>query len=87
TYSYPRPEKAPKVTAHSHNNASNTGYFNLEWDAVPGATGYKVGVFNGYEYEYYRVGNVTNWSTYNQKIWPTKQQVEEGYFDMQNRGT
>ncbi|PGE85259.1 wall-associated protein [Bacillus pseudomycoides] len=87
TYSYPRPEKAPRVTAHSYNNASNTGYFNLEWDAVPGATGYKVGVFNGYEYEYYSVGNVTNWSTKDQKIWPTKKQIEEGYFEMQNRGT
>ncbi|MFD3446720.1 DNRLRE domain-containing protein [Microbacteriaceae bacterium 4G12] len=87
TYSYPRPNKEPRVKAYSYGDGSNTGYFNLEWDAVPGATGYKVGVFNGYEYEYYSVGNVTNWSTNGQKIWPTKAQIQGGHFEMQNRGT
>lgn len=64
------------ATINSDNN--NTGYFSLKWNPVDGATGYKVWIFNGLEYQAIKVGNVTEWSTKGQKIWPTQSEIENG---------
>ncbi|MBA2870486.1 RHS repeat-associated protein [Anoxybacillus calidus] len=74
TYS-PKPS-APTGTASGNGTNTGTGYVNLSWTPVPGATGYKVSIFNGKNYEDIDVGNVTSWSTKGKKLWPTPQQVQ-----------
>ncbi|WP_188388787.1 DNRLRE domain-containing protein, partial [Priestia taiwanensis] len=81
TYSYSQPT-GPTATTYSNGPGSGTGYFDVKWDAVPGATGYKVAIFNGYEYEYIPVGNVTSWSSKGKKLWPTKEEIEKGAFSL-----
>ncbi|WP_020059920.1 DNRLRE domain-containing protein [Bacillus sp. 123MFChir2] len=77
TYSYPKPNK-PRLSAYSNGIGSETGHINVNWDAVPGATGYRVGIFDGEDYNYYQVGNTTSWSTKDKKIWPNKEEVSRG---------
>ncbi|MDR4458788.1 hypothetical protein, partial [Bacillus tropicus] len=57
-----------------------TGYVTLKWDAVPEAAGYKVWIYKGKDYEAFEVGNKTNWTTQNEKIWPTKDEIEKGQY-------
>ncbi|EJQ36453.1 YD repeat (two copies) [Bacillus cereus BAG5X1-1] len=84
-YSYAKPNK-PRVQAHSNGSGSSSGHFNMQWDAVPGATGYKVAIFNGYDYEYIPVGNVTNWTTKDKKIFPTPEEIAQGHFEFHEDG-
>lgn len=72
--------QAPKADAYSNLKQKNTGYVHLKWEASPLATGYKVLVFNGKDYESFDVGNKTSWNTQNQKIWPTKAEIEAGKY-------
>ncbi|MCP1188559.1 DNRLRE domain-containing protein [Priestia flexa] len=53
-YHYPT-INAPTGTVGSNNNGS--GYANLSWNAVSGATGYRIKIFNGRTYETFDVGN------------------------------
>uniref|UniRef100_UPI0040444719 DNRLRE domain-containing protein n=1 Tax=Niallia sp. 03133 TaxID=3458060 RepID=UPI0040444719 len=71
-----------KAYAYSENDSVNKGrgWLDLSWDAVPGATGYKVLLLNGKEYEEFTVGNVTSWSTKGQKIWPTDAEIASGRY-------
>ncbi|WP_255293640.1 DNRLRE domain-containing protein [Bacillus wiedmannii] len=85
TYSYAKPNK-PRVQAYSNGSGSGSGHFNVQWDAVPGATGYKVAIFNGYDYEYIPVGNVTSWTTKDKKIFPTQQEIAQGHFEFHEDG-
>lgn len=72
----PQTPSAPTGTVHANDWApQGTGYVNLTWNPVAGATGYKVWIFNGHKYEAYDVGNVTNWSTRNRYIFPSRKQV------------
>ncbi|MED1303869.1 DNRLRE domain-containing protein, partial [Bacillus pacificus] len=84
-YSYAKPNK-PRVQAYSNGSGSNSGYLNMQWDAVPGATGYKVAIFNGYEYEEIPVGNVTSWSTKDKKVFPTQEEIAQGQFQLHDDG-
>ncbi|MEK4671553.1 DNRLRE domain-containing protein [Niallia sp. FSL R7-0271] len=56
------------------------GWLDIKWDAVAGAKGYKVLIYNGKDYESFNVGNVTSWSTKGQKIWPTSTEISAGKF-------
>ncbi|MFD4707947.1 DNRLRE domain-containing protein [Gottfriedia sp. NPDC058432] len=69
-YSIPVPPK-PEVTKVI-SNGNQTGYINLDWDPIPGATGYNVWIYNGKEYEKFPVGTATSFTTQNKGIWPTK---------------
>ena len=42
----------------------------LDWDAVKGATGYRVWVFDGNQYRVFNVGNTTSWNSSVAKIYP-----------------
>ncbi|PGZ99563.1 wall-associated protein, partial [Bacillus pseudomycoides] len=77
TYSYPKPNK-PRLSAYSNGMGSGTGHINVNWDAVPGAIGYRIGIFDGEDYNYYHVGNTTSWSTKDKKIWPSQDDVNRG---------
>ena len=71
-------DKAPSVKAYGNEINSATGYLDISWDAVPGAAGYYVAMFNGANYEYIDVGNVTSYSTKGKGIWPTPTEIENG---------
>lgn len=46
------------------------GYVVLNWSPVTGATGYKVWVFDGYQYRAFDVGNTSTWDSRVWRIWP-----------------
>ena len=83
TYTIP---KAETPTGNVFSNGDDTGYANLSWPAVKGATGYKVWVFNGSSYQDYSVGNVTSWSTKGKSIWPTSAEIGAGKYTLHTDG-
>ncbi|MFD3447575.1 DNRLRE domain-containing protein [Microbacteriaceae bacterium 4G12] len=85
TYSYPKPSK-PQVSSYSNGIGSGSGYLNIQWNPVNGANGYKIAIFNGYDYEYIDVGNVTSWSTKDKKIWPTASEIATGRYQLHKDG-
>lgn len=80
-----QPEKAIAKT-YSNGAGTGTGYIDLSWKAMPGATGYKVVIGNGYNYEYFTVGNVTSWSTKGKNIFPTKAELDKGLYRFHTDG-
>ncbi|MBC1373549.1 DNRLRE domain-containing protein [Listeria booriae] len=85
TYTYDKPEKAMIKTV-SNGVGTGTGAMNLTWDKVPGATGYKVIIGNGYNYEQFAVGNVTSWTTKGKGIFPTKAEIDKGLYTFHKDG-
>ncbi|WP_430534930.1 DNRLRE domain-containing protein [Listeria rocourtiae] len=85
TYTYAKPAKAT-VTTTSNGPGTGTGYMDLAWNAVPGATGYKVIISNGYNYQQFPVGNVTTWTSKGKKMFPTQAELDEGEFDFHTDG-
>jgi RHS repeat-associated protein len=81
---YSEKPTVPSAAGYSKNNG--TGYVNLTWAPISGATGYKVLLYNGSAYDELDVGNVTSWSTLNKKIWPTKAQIDSGQYTMRKNG-
>ncbi|MDH6651021.1 UNVERIFIED_ORG: RHS repeat-associated protein [Bacillus sp. PvP124] len=82
-YHYPT-VNAPTGTVGSNNNGS--GYANLSWNAVSGATGYRIKIFNGQTYETFDVGNVTSWSTKGKGLWPTADEIAAGEYELHHDG-
>ncbi|CEG25313.1 DNRLRE domain-containing protein [Bacillus sp. B-jedd] len=74
----------PTLSADSYMNS--TGYINVNWSPVSGATKYKVLIYNGVAYEEFDVGNVTSWSTKGRKIWPTKAQIDSQQYGLRKSG-
>lgn len=70
--------KAPSGVAYSNQVGTNSGYVNLKWEPINGATGYKVWIFNGLSYEAFDVKDATNWTTQNKGIWPTAEEIKSG---------
>ncbi|SDY35714.1 DNRLRE domain-containing protein [Thermoactinomyces sp. DSM 45892] len=86
TYRLSTPE-APTGIAYSNWVGSDSGFIDLKWKPVPGATGYKVWAFNGKEYEVVKdVGNVTSWSTHGKGIWPTTEEIKSGKYQLHSDG-
>ncbi|MEK4671145.1 DNRLRE domain-containing protein [Niallia sp. FSL R7-0271] len=71
-----------KGSAYPETDVTNKdrGWLDIKWDAVDGATGYKVLIYNGKDYESFNVGNVTSWTTKGQKIWPTSSEIASGKY-------
>ncbi|WP_033706514.1 DNRLRE domain-containing protein, partial [Bacillus mycoides] len=84
-YSYAKPNK-PRVQTYSNGSGSGSGHFNVQWDAVSGANGYKVAIFNGHGYDEIPVGNVTNWTTKDKKVFPTPEQIAHGQYELLEGG-
>ena len=71
----------PKIStgvAYSNQIGTNSGYVNLDWEPIEGATGYKVWIFNGLSYESFDVKDATSWTTQNKGIWPTAEEIKNG---------
>ncbi|MFD4704845.1 hypothetical protein ACFWM3_08240 [Gottfriedia sp. NPDC058432] len=73
-----RPEQ-PEVQAIKNSEESTTGYINVTWKSLPGAIGYKVGIFNGESYDYFDTGNTTSWSSKDKGIWPTDEEINQNH--------
>lgn len=84
-YTYNKPEKSV-IKTKSNGAGTSTGSMNLTWDMVPGATGYKVIIGNGYNYEQFAVGNVTSWTTKGKGIFPTKAEIDKGLYTFRKDG-
>lgn len=74
------------LSATPYSNGDSTGYVDLRWNPVDGATGYKVQIYNGRTYEAFNVGNTTSWSTRGKKLWPTRAQIDSGQFGLRTAG-
>ena len=72
----------PSLTAQSYGHGVNSGsgWVELAWTKVDGASGYVLGIYNGKEYEYQYVGNTTSYSTKERKLWPTATEIAEGSY-------
>lgn len=82
-----QPVNGVVASAYSNNDNSQTGYVELSWNKVEKATGYKVAIFNGADYQAFSVGDVSTWSTKGSGIWPTQKEVSNGvYLLHENRG-
>ena len=81
---YSQLPSAPSATSYS--NGDSTGYVNLSWNKVNGASGYKVLIYNGKSYEEIDVGNVTSWSTKGKRLWPTRDQINSGSYGIRKNG-
>ena len=67
---------SPTVTASMDaplNSGKNT--INLSWNAVSGASGYKIAILDGQAYRHVDLGNVTSWNSDTAKIFPTTAQI------------
>ncbi len=84
-YSYAKPN-TPESTSLLKWEREWFRSLNLQWDPVPGATEYKVAIFNGYDYEYISVGNVTSWTTKDKKIFPTPEEIAQGRYWIHDDG-
>ncbi|MHB1126948.1 MAG: RCC1 domain-containing protein [Bacillota bacterium] len=88
---------APTVTAtygqlpwpDTWSNNGGRGWVKLEWNAIPGATGYKVKVWDGYQWREFTTTQ-TSWDSRTEKIYPGDSNLN-GYsndsisYDMFNR--
>nr|MBS9407734.1 hypothetical protein [Streptococcus oralis] len=74
--------KRPSGSAYTNGPGSNTGYVSVKWDPVPEASGYKVWIYNGKDYEAFDVGNTTTWTTQGQNIWPTEAEISSGKYQL-----
>lgn len=76
----------PTATAYGNSTNSASGYVNLSWNSVSGASGYKAFIFNGAEYESFNVGNVTTWTTSSKGICPTASEIAQGRYALHHDG-
>lgn len=78
----------PIVEAYSNNNGTNTGYMNISWEPILGATGYQLIFFNGHKHQYITVGkDVTSWSSQDKAIFPKEDHIEVGNINFRNDKT
>lgn len=70
----------------SNGEGTGTGYMNVSWTPVSGAVDYKVIISNGYNYEYFKTGNVTSWTTKGKNIFPTSEELENGKYKFHTDG-
>lgn len=70
---------------YPHDDGS--AYVNLWWNPVAGATSYNVAIYNGHEYQYFNVGNVTHWTSEGKGIWPTSSEVSSGKYQLHTDGS
>ena len=82
-----RVDEAKSLTATTAANGDGTGNVNLSWTAIGEATGYYVGIYNGKNWQYLDVGNVTSWSTGGKGIWPTEAEIAAGRYELHLDGS
>ncbi|MFF2879247.1 hypothetical protein ACFVR2_23435 [Gottfriedia sp. NPDC057991] len=70
----------PEVKAYSYNDGNDTGYIDVKWNSVLDVIGYKVAIYNGDNYQYIDVGNVTTWTSKEKGIWPISEEIEKGNY-------
>ena len=88
---YPVAQSNPKdpnlrVTAYGNALNSGTGYLDLNWGTVEGASNYYVGIHNGKAYEYFYVNGATSWTTQGKGIWPTEDEINSGRYLLHHDG-
>jgi RHS repeat-associated protein len=69
------PMDKPSGTTYTYPLDPTRGHIDLNWVPIKGASGYKVLVFNGRDYDTIDAGNVTSWSTEGRNLWPTDAEI------------
>ncbi|MDF2946160.1 MAG: cell wall-associated protein precursor [Bacillales bacterium] len=74
----------PTLTSSVATSGANTGtgYVNLSWPGVIGATKYQVAIFNGNTYNLIDVGTSTSFTTKGKKLWPSSTQISNGQYNI-----
>lgn len=68
------------ATPHGYGTNSESGWVDLSWNKVSGASGYTIGIYNGQKYEYQFVGNTTSFTTKGKNLWPTDEEIAAGKY-------
>ncbi|MGL4521856.1 MAG: DNRLRE domain-containing protein, partial [Bacilli bacterium] len=64
-----------------------TGSIELKWKGMMGATGYRIWIFNGKDYESFDVGGQERgWSSKDKNIWPTNEEIANGRYLLHKDG-
>ncbi len=79
------PPTAPAPTVQSSgglpwSQTAGRGYVVLTWPAQTGATGYKLWVYDGYQYRAFDVGSATTWDSRAARIYPSEDTLK-GFAD------
>lgn len=75
------------ATPHGYGTNSESGWVDLSWNQVSGASGYTVGIYNGKNYEYQYVGNTSSFTTKGTRLWPTGEEIAAGKYALHWDGT
>lgn len=73
TYSYPQMQ-AIKSNPFPTGAGATTGYIDLSWPSIKGATGYRLQMFDGKGWQTIYNGTATSFTTKDKKIWPLSTQ-------------
>ncbi|MGL4521635.1 MAG: RHS repeat-associated core domain-containing protein, partial [Bacilli bacterium] len=75
----------PIVTTTNIN--PTTGSIELKWKGMMGATGYRIWIFNGKDYESFDVGGqAREWNSKDKNIWPTNEEIANGRYLLHKDG-
>ena len=74
------------ATGNGYTANSGNGWVDLSWNAVEGAQGYVLGIYNGSAYEYRYIGNTTAWSSKGKNIWPTQAEISNNQYALHWNG-
>ncbi|MBC2137459.1 hypothetical protein HCA93_14265 [Listeria innocua] len=77
----------PTVTSYRSEEDASTGYLDVSWQPVADAVSYKIGLFNGVNYQYINVGKTMNWSTKGKNLWASKTDIANGNYQLHTDGT
>lgn len=73
---------SPVIKAFANEDKNETGYFNMDWQPVEGASAYKVYIFNGYSYDSWTVpADETSWTSSEENIYPSITQLDLGNYN------
>jgi len=72
---------APIIKPFANEDKNETGYFNMDWQPVEGASAYKVYIFNGHSYDSWTVSSdETSWTSSEENIYPSDSQLDLGNY-------
>ena len=75
------------ATPYGYGMNSESGWVDLSWNRVSGASGYTIGIYNGKSSEYQFVGDVTSFTTKGKGLWPTDEEIAAGKYALHWDGT
>jgi len=66
---------------------SDKGSIDIEWGEIPGAEGYRVWLFNGYNYQSFDIEDNTYWTSLGEGLYPTIDEINQGRYQFHTDGS